>query len=59
MNERERKRISDKVGFWDKLKVKLQPGDVSEKDQQLSAIADRNEQEEEERKRKAKMPGTT
>lgn len=51
-SERERKRIADKVGFFDKLKVSLTPGDVSVKQQQLSEIADRNEADE---RRKAEL----
>ncbi len=46
MNEFQRKRVADKVGWWDKLKVAVTPGDVNERGQKLLQIADRNEEEE-------------
>ena len=46
MTEAERKRVGEKVGFWDKLKVAVTPGDVSERSKKLRDIADSNEREE-------------
>lgn len=51
-SERERKRIADKVGAWDKFTTLIMPGDITSKQEQLSSIADRNEAEE---KRQAEL----
>ncbi len=51
MNERQRKRIDEKVSFWDQMKTSLTSAGPLERDKALSDIADRNE--EEERRRKA------
>lgn len=51
MDNNERKRIANKVGFWDKMKVGLSVGDHVQKEQRLKQIADKNE--EDERRRKA------
>lgn len=45
-SERERKRVAEKVGTWDKFTTLISPGDISSKEKQLSSIADRNEAEE-------------
>jgi hypothetical protein len=44
-SQREQKRISDNVSAWDQFKTLITPGDVSDKQRQLSAIADQNERE--------------
>lgn len=51
-SEYNKKRISEKVGTWDKFTTLITPGDVSEKERKLLQIADRNEEEE---KRQAQL----
>jgi len=44
-SERERKRISEHVGAWDKFKTLITPGDINEKQRKLLDIADANERD--------------
>ncbi len=51
MNDKQRKRIDEKVGYWDQLKTSLTPGaDQTQKDNMLNDIATQNEEEERKKK---------
>lgn len=53
MNENQRKRIDQKVSYWDQLKTSLTTPDPVERGNKLSEIADRNEAEEQRKAREA------